>query len=283
MAANKVETLYDADGISIFKSDSIVRMDFVGPFTLKHLKIARQFGVTEVYISTLSFGHRETLRFLLDLPELRGIKIGLFKPKDLRGLSRFSNLESIYLDLHLWLLGDRIKPVDFSQLNWLRRVGIMLCKPFESILTCGGVEELYVMNDCDRRLRDLDLTKMPHLRSLRLHHCPKLRQVELNPMSKIRHLEVSLCGGYQIDWDRFGPDLESLTIGGRLKFPLEDVLNAPNLKELALIQIATLPSLVFLRNHPKLRKVTHFSASKGVSGDNLAVVKEINDRANQTG
>ena len=56
-----------------------------------------------------------------------------------------------------------------------------MCKSFESILKCRKIKALTVVNDCDHRLRNLDLSNLPALRELRLDHCPKLRKVIFAP------------------------------------------------------------------------------------------------------
>ena len=179
-----------------------------------------------------------------------------------------------------WRLGDRLQPVDFSGLVQLEYADIMMCRAFESILKCPKIKELSVGNDCDRRLRDLDLSHLPALRDLRLDHCPKLRNVFLHPKAKVRGLEVSLCGSYKIDWERMGPDLRFLVLGGRLTFPLEEVLNAPKLEVLHIAEIRKLPPLGFLRRLKKLRGVFFFSAPPGpkFSEDDRAVLAELQSR-----
>ena len=77
-----------------------------------------------------------------------------------------------------------------------------------------------VHNQCDDRLRDLDLTKLPGLRDLKLDHCPQLRSVRLHPKARVRGLELTLCGSHKIDWQRLGPRLRYLSLGGRLTSPL---------------------------------------------------------------
>ena len=155
-----------------------------------------------------------------------------------------------------------------------------MCKSFESILKCRKIKELAVVNDCDHRLRDLDLSNLSALRELRLDHCPKLRKVILHPKAKVRALVVALCGAYKIDWQRMGADLRYLLVGGRLTFPLEDVLNAPNLEELHIYEIRKLPPLGFLRRMERLRVVCALSAPPGpkFSEDDLAVLREFRRR-----
>jgi hypothetical protein len=80
--------------------------------------------------------------------------------------------------------------------------------------------DLAVHNQCDDRLRDLDLTQLPGLRDLKLDHCPQLRSVRLHPKARVRGLELTLCGSYKIDWQRLGPRLRYLSLGGKLTSPL---------------------------------------------------------------
>lgn len=87
--------------------------------------------------------------------------------KDLTAVGRLQELESLRLDYGIYRLGDRFVPVDFSGLRKLRRADVMMCHPFESILACKTIKNLVVCNDCDRRLRDLDLSLLPKLRELR--------------------------------------------------------------------------------------------------------------------
>jgi hypothetical protein len=69
-------------------------------------------------------------------------------------------------------------------------------------------------------------------------------------------------------------------LGGRLTFPLEDILNAPRLRELHTIEIRKLPPLGFLRNLEHLRTVFLFAISSGpkLSAEDDALVREINAR-----
>jgi hypothetical protein len=71
-----------------------------------------------------------------------------------------------------------------------------------------------------------------------------------------------------------------LVLGGRLKFPLEDILNAPNLEELHTLQIRKLPPLGFLRDLKQLKTVFLFSAPPGptISKKDRYLILEINAR-----
>jgi hypothetical protein len=71
-----------------------------------------------------------------------------------------------------------------------------------------------------------------------------------------------------------GEDLRYRHLGGRLTFPLEDVLNAPDLEELHTAEIRKRPPLAFLRKLQKMRVVSVFSAPPRpkLSDDDLAVL-----------
>ena len=169
---------------------------------------------------------------------LSSVSISIWSPRDLSSLSRLPDLRSLRIAFSVTgcALGDRLPPVDFSGLRKLEHADVMMCRAFESILKCRKIEELTGRNECDGRLRDLDLTRLSALRELRLDHCPKLRNVSLHPKAKVRALELSLCGSYKIDWRRVGADLRYLVLGGRLTFTLEDVLNALILRSCTLLR-----------------------------------------------
>jgi hypothetical protein len=170
-----------------------------------------------------------------------------------------------------------LSPSTFSGLSKLERVDVMMCPAFESILKCSTIEGLTVRNNCDGRLRDLDLANLPVLLDLQLDHCPKLRKVVLNTLARVRALELSLCGSYKIDWQRMGNDLRYLVLGGRLTFPLEDVLNATALEELHICGIRKLPPPGCLRSLKKLRVAFVFAAPPGppLSDDDRAFLAEV--------
>ena len=275
----KHESLYEEGPCDIEKAGAYTTLTlWAGEWTAKHTELARRYKVNSVSVRDTAFGERRSSDFLLELPVLNEVSITIWTPIDLSGLARLAELRSLRIDFGLggWRLGDRIQPVDFSGLSKLEHADFKMCKPFESILKCRKIKALSVVNDCDHRLRDLDLSNLPALRELRLDHCPKLRKVILHPKAKVHALAVALCGSYKIDWERMGTDLKYLLVGGRLTFPLEDVLNAPNLEELHLYQIRKLPPLGFLRKLEKLRVVFAFSAPPGpkFSEDDLAVLRE---------
>jgi hypothetical protein len=273
--------LLEKENYFIFKSqDGLVDLTRCGPWTKRDTALAWEYKVNAVTINSLTFGNRKTAEWVLDLPPLRSLSLSLWIPVDLTALGRLSELRELRIDFSIWRVGDQFQPVDLTCLRRLQYADVMMCRPVESILQCEPIKELVVRNECDGRLRDLDLTNLPLLRQLSLDHCARLRNVRLHPKAKIRGLELSLCGSYQIDWKRVGPDLECLSLGGRLTFPLKQILNAPRLKELHTAEIRKLPSLGFLRKVRHLKVVQMFSAPPGpkMSKSDEALIRQINAR-----
>jgi hypothetical protein len=272
--------LLERDDCDIWKFGDMVALHVVGRWTRRHAALARQYDVNAVSLSGLSFGNRETVDFLLDLPLLRRVSISLGSVKDLSALGKLTKLQWLVIQLTLWRIGDNFKPIDFSTLNHLRRAHLMMCPAFESVLKCSTLEVLDISNDCDGRLRDLDLTHLPSLRELTLDHCPKLRSVALHPKARVGALEQTYCGSYQIDWRRFGPDLRYLKLGGRLTFPLDDLLKAPRLKELHMLGIRKVPPLKRLSKLRDLTTLFVFAPPPGpkLSREDEAVIRDINAR-----
>ncbi len=250
----KHQSLLQQDGCNIMKRGNSTTLTlWTGEWTAAHTELVRRYKVNSVSVHDPAFGERKTSDFLIDLPVLKRVAITIWTPVDFSGLARLAELRSLRIHFGLggWRLGDRIQWVDLSGLTKLEDADIMMCKAFESILKCRKIKVLTVRNECDHRLRDLDLSNLAALRELQLDHCPKLRKVLLHPKAKVPALAVALCGSYKIDWQRMGADLIYLLVGGRLTFPLEDVLNAPNLEELHLYEIRRLPPLGFLRRLKK--------------------------------
>lgn len=277
------ESLLMQEDCAIERVNGVVSMSIIGSWSDRHMALAREYDVADVSLTTSSFGGRETAEFLLDMPRLTGLSINLYSAKDLTALGLLHHLESLRIYLTVWDLGARFKPVDFSGLTRLAHVEVMMCGAFESVLSCASIRELSVGNDCDRRLRDLDLSRLHALRDLRLDHCPKLRSVIFHPRARIRSLELSLCGSYRPDWRRIGRDIRFLQLGGRLGFPLEHILGATRLQELHTAEIRKLPPLGFLRQMPHLKTVSLFAAPPGLnlSDEDRAIVAEINARADR--
>jgi hypothetical protein len=277
------EFLFEQPDCDILKIGDRITLTHTGrvPWTKRHLRLAQKYKVDSVSLRSQSFGKRKSVDFLLDLPMLRGVYLSLDSPIDLSPFTRLPELRRLSIAFGLvWRMGDHLRPVDFSTLSKLEYANVMMCKAFESILRCSTIQELAIHNSHDGRLRDLDLTHLPALRDLVLDHCPKLRSVNLHPKARVRGLELSLCGSYEIDWDRIGPHLRYLLLGGRLTFSLEDILNAPKLEELHTHEIRKLPRLGFLPRLRHLRTVFIFSAPPGpkITKKDWEVINQINAR-----
>jgi hypothetical protein len=275
------ETLLEREDCNIEKWGDYIDLAPVGLWTEQHTKLARQFKVNSVALNNLAFGDRQTADFLVELPVLRRVSLSLWSPIDMAALGRLRQLKSLRISLSVWRSGDQFRPIDLSGLRRLWFADVAMCGAFESILKCDAITALAVRNECDGRLRDLDLTHLPALRDLELDHCPKLRSVRLHPEARVRGLELTLCGTYKIDWDRLGPDLRYLSLGGRLTFPLDDILGAPGLEELHMYGIRKLPAMRFLGELRDLRTVFIFTPPPGpkLSEDDKLIIREINGRA----
>jgi hypothetical protein len=276
------EFLLEEADCYINRFDETIDLNAVGPWTERHTKLAWKYKVNSVHLSNQSLGDRRLADLLGELPVLRKLALSIYLPIELTALGQLSELEWLWIDCGMgWRTADRFPSVDLSGLGKLRHADIMLCRPFESILQCIGIQELSIRNESDGRLRDLDLSHMPKLRELELNHCPKLRTLILHPKAHVRALDISLCGSFEPDWRRIGPDLRYLVLGGRLSFPLENIVQAPNLEELHTREIRKLPPLGFLQKLPRLQTVFLFAAPPGpnVSPEDHALIEQINSRA----
>ena len=226
----------------------------------------------------MQFGKRKSADWLLDLPPLRSLSISLWIPVDIKALERLTELRELRIDFDIWRVGDQFQPLDLTRLHKLQFADMMMCRAVESVLQCESIVELTVGNECDGRLRDLDLSRLRSLYYLGLDHCAKLNSVKLHPKAKIRGLELALCGSYKIDWPRMGPDLKYLMLGGRLTFPLREILNAPGLIELHTSGIRKFPPLGFRRRLRHLRTVFIFTPPPGpkLSKEDWALIRKIN-------
>jgi hypothetical protein len=77
-----------------------------------------------------------------------------------------------------------------------------------------------------------------------------------------------------------GKGLEELELLGPLRFPLEDVLKAPNLRKLSTNGVKKFPPLKFLLGLTKLCDFSWFTPPPGprFSPQDYAIIKKINER-----
>jgi hypothetical protein len=274
------EDLLYEEGRTVQRWSNVTYMRVERTWTAAETAIAERYCVRDLELGWKAFASARSADFLIDLPLVRRMSISLSSPIDLSALGRITQLEKLRITMSGWRLSDRFEPVDLSGLANLWWADVAFSKTFESILKCSSIQELTIENSGDGRLRDLDLSSMNQLADLTLDHCSKLRRVDFHPKAKVRKLEVSLCGPYRIDWERLGRDLRGLTLGGRISFPLEEILGAPRLEQLAVMEVRKLPGLGFLRELKKLKGVTLFSAPPGpnISEEDWALVREINGK-----
>lgn len=130
------------------------------------------------------------------------------------------------------------------------------------------------------QVRNLDLTCQADLKELHLDAVPNLRSIGLHPKARVRNMKLNRCGAYRIDWQRIGPDLEKLELVGPLKFPLEDITQAPNLQVLRTNGIRKFPSLRFLSDLRHLRLFDRQSTPGGLklSKEDQEIIRTINTR-----
>jgi len=293
--------LFDSDDLLLSQQGDLICLDSFSPWGKQHLRLARKYHVNCLAADSVCFGERTTAEFLLDLPALRRVHIVLARPTDLSAVTRLRGLE--YLGV-MGELGSATPTVDLTPLTSLRRAYVQMCRPLESVLTCASIQSLWLWNDLEEAraeinlqglpaLRELDLTRWPRLKELNLTAQPKLHRLHLQALPKLRpngitlhpravlkSLKVGGCGAYRIDWARMGKGLEELELLGPLRFPLEDVLKAPNLRKLSTNGVKSFPPLKFLLGLPKLSGFNWFSPPPGpaFSTEDHAIIQKINDR-----
>jgi hypothetical protein len=272
------EYLLEEKNSWVLKQKELITLDHCGLWTKRETALAWRYKVNSVTVTNLQFGKRKSADWLLDLPPLRRLSISLWIPVDIKALERLTDLRELRIDFDIWRVGDQFQPVDLTGLHKLQFADVMMCRAVESILQCESIVELTVGNECDGRLRDLDLSRLRSLYDLGLDHCAKLSTVKLHPKAKIRGLALTSCGAYKIDWPRVGPDLRYLMLGSRLTFPLREILNAPGLIELHTSGIRKFPPLGFRRRLRHLRTVFIFTPPPGpkLSKEDWALIRKIN-------
>jgi hypothetical protein len=300
------KVLFDSDDLLVSQQGDLICLDSFIPWGPRPLKLARKYRVNCLAADSVCFGERTSAEFLLDIPSLRRLHIVVERPTDLSAVAKLTDLEYLGIMGELVHRGqdDATPPVDLAPLTRLRRVYMELCRPLESVLTCTPIESLWLWNNLEparteinlqglRGLRELELTQWPNLKSLnltaqpnlkRLHlqALPKLRPdgVTLHPKAVLKSLKIGGCGAYRIDWARMGKGLQELELLGPLRFPLRDVLKAPNLRKLSTNAVKTFPPLKFLSGLKKLHHFSWFTPPPGpkFSPEDHAVIERINKR-----
>lgn len=299
-----VKIAYSEDKISIHERAGQRRMDRLGAWNENCTKLVEEYKVDDITITELAKEWWADLEFLADIPPVRELHLILKKPKDLSPIVKLTQLEFLGVVGKVWSADENqgFPKVDFGPLKKLKRASIDICPETESIFECSSLEWLWIDNEREKNLKSPDLSRLsllkelhcrycpklqtidlshqPAIEVLRLEACPKLQSVTLHPDTKLRSLIMAVCGGYRIDWERMGRDLESLELSGPLRFPLEDVLKAPNLRRLHTNGIRTFPPLRFLLELPQLDDFFMFNTpgKSKLSEEDKAVVKAINER-----
>src|SRR5262249_2357170 len=155
----------------------LITLDHSGAWTKRETALAWEYKVNSVTVSNSQFGKRKTADWLLDLPPLRRLSISLWIPVDLTALERLTELRELRIDFDIWRVGDQFQSIDLAGLHKLQFADVMMCRAVESVLQCESIIELAVRNECDGRLRDLDLSRLRSLCHLALDHCPTLDSV----------------------------------------------------------------------------------------------------------
>jgi hypothetical protein len=259
----------------------------------------------------MSLGRRSSASLLLTLPPLRELHLVVSEPRDLSAIGQLSELEYLGLmgELAAGDSGGRGNKArsqfapDLSNLARLRQAYVELCPTTDSVRRCAPLEELWLWNREFAAVRELDLSALPELRSLhvtgfpnlreldltaqpRLQHLhleaiPRLRSARFHPDAKVSSLKLGGCGPYRIDWRRMHEDLVQLELVGPLRFPITDVLGAPNLRDLRTNGIRTFPPLGFLLNLPHLTSFSAWTSPPGPkwSEEDWRIYRQINARA----
>jgi len=297
------ETLAEAERAEVVHvEDDIICLEQYGPWTPAMTKLAKLHRINALEIRETHKQEWPTLDFLGDLPPLRRLHVILSRPADLSPIAAQTDLES------LGVMGnvereDRTTPtVDFAPLKKVRQAYLELAAPTMSILQCSSLRHLWIWNDCKPWLKAIDLSRLTKLRelhvtawakltaldlsaqaeleSLHLEAIGKLKSVALHPDAKVTALKLGGCGPFRIDWDRMGGDLHELELSGPLRFPFEEVLKAPELRNLQTNGIRTFPPLKFLLKLPHLERFGYFTTPPGPKfiEEDWEIVRTINAR-----
>jgi hypothetical protein len=295
------QVLFEEKGCDVFQLGDEIEMQVIGAWKPRHTKLARQYKINTVHITEPSLDGRKSADFLLDLPPLRNLGLISSEPRDLSVVKRMTELQTLRISLPR---GEAYtgNPIDFSALTKLSNVRIWWRPELAGILNVASLESLWISDEQEMCLRELDLSRLPNLKMLHIQQAPKLKSLDLSPLprlwelsmlairglksvaphpaAEVGALNISGLGAWRIDWDRMGEDLEYLQLWGPLKWPLTDVLRAVNLKELHTNAIRTFPPLDFLKQLKHLRLISIFTTPPGpkLTDADWAVIRQINAR-----
>jgi hypothetical protein len=271
------------------------------------LKAAREHKVNCLDLGSVAMSKLPSLKLLSEFPGLRELHVVDPGPADLRPIAALKDLR------YLGLMGELgpaagAKPsmdaaaAELSSLTKLEQAYVELCPASESILGCAGLQELWLWNRDYRetrqidfarltsltdlhvtafpKLSEIDLSNQPALERLHLEALPKLKTVKFHPRARLRALKLGGCGAFRIDWDRVANDLDELELSGPLRFPMENILRAKNLRIFRTNSIRTFPPLKFLLKLSKLREFDMWSTPPGPkwSEEDWEIYRQINAR-----
>ncbi len=302
MNVRETKILFEQDGCDVFQLGDTIEMQVIGAWTDAHTKLAHEWKVNYVLVTEPTFGKRKSADFLLDFPPLRHLGIHAATQRDLSPVNKLTDLRSLWISLPA-RESYTGKPLDFSGMKHLKDVRVWSHRALAGLLSHPSLESLWISDEHEMDLKAIDFSTMPKLRMVHVQQAPKLRTMDLSPLEKLeelsivairnlksvmlhpkaqlRALNISGLGAWRIDWDRMGEDLEYLQLWGPLKWPLTDVLRAPNLKELYTNGIRQFPPLAFLKKLEHLRHVDIFTTPPGpkLTDDDWAVIREIEARS----
>jgi hypothetical protein len=294
----------EGDEFTLFRRDARTLLSVHGRWTPQLAKLAREHKVNCLELGAATVSGRRSLDLLKDLPPLRELHVVVSDPTDLRPIAALAGLQ--YLGLRGELMPDGsakpLPPADFSALKKLDCAHVELCPASESILGCAGLQNVWLWNsdyqqtrqvDLARltaltelhvtafpKLTEVDLSNQPALERLHLEALPKLKAVKFHPRARLRALKLGGCGAFRIDWDRLANDLEELELSGPLRFPMEDILRATNLRIFRTNSIRTFPPLKFLLKLSKLQEFGMWATPPGPkwSEEDWEIYRQINAR-----
>jgi hypothetical protein len=297
----------EGEGFDVYRRGKRTLLSVESAWKPAMLKAAREHKINCLDLGAVAMSRGPSLELLAELPSLRELHVVVSVATDLRPIATLKELR------YLGLMGELMPAAaaksskaavlaDFSLLKKLEQAYVELCPASESILACAGVQSLWLWNRDYResrqidfarltkltdlhvtafpKLAELDLSNQPALQRFHLEALPKLKVVKLHPRARLRALKVGGCGVFRIDWNRMADDLDELELSGPLRFPMEDILRAKNLRIFRTNSIRTFPPLKFLLKLPKLQEFGMWATPPGPkwSEDDWEVYRQINSR-----